>query len=342
MKKYKYFRYDEELHFTICKEMKGYVASLNSNGFIDIEKDIWSFPKESLLERTIDPNNADFFFFPYDIGWMTDTQDSATVAKYLADLPYYKGNEKRHVFFDHGDKQSLIDIPSIFFKVSVPCKTRNKSIHQIWYDIPDHVKNDKYTFNMNNMKYQTSFIGSINNDIRKYITRAISIDKRIKSCVDTVEGKVKNGFYTKPMISREEKRIRSLLFRETTKKSYTVLCLPGIGPLSVRLFETMYYGRIPILIKDISSLPRNDIVNYSEFCIFFEINEISRIGEIISHRISSMQSDQIAAMCKKACKTWHTVFSKKNLNLYIVRSIQKHLDQEPDNAASRSSSVGWE
>ncbi len=325
MKKYNYFEYTENIHFSICKEMKDYVSNLNSNGFIDIKKDIWRSSKDSAINKTNDPNKADFFVFPYDIGWLTDSQESSKVKKYLSLLPYYRENEARHVFFDHGDKQKLIDMPSIFFKVSIPYNINTNSTYQIWYDIPEHVKNDKYTFNLRNIKYHTSFVGTINNDIRKYITKAIYLDKRIKSYIDAIEGTIKNGFYINPLLSKEEKTKRKLIFREATKKSYTVLCLPGVGPLSVRLFETMYYGRIPILIKNISNLPRSDIVNYSEFCFFIEIDEIPNISEIINHRLSNIQSDQIAEMCEKSCRTWHTVFSKKNLNLYIARSIQKHL-----------------
>jgi hypothetical protein len=82
------------------------------------------------------------------------------------------------------------------------------------------------------------------------------------------------------------------------------LCVRGIGNNSVRFFETLCCGRIPIFINTDSTLPFDDIINWKEFCIWIEEKDIDRIDEIVANYHDNISEENFIAMQHKARKIW--------------------------------------
>lgn len=61
---------------------------------------------------------------------------------------------------------------------------------------------------------------------------------------------------------------------------YTV-CVRGGGNFSVRFYETLALGRIPVFINTDCSLPFDDTIDYRQYCIWVEEDQIPQIGEMI-------------------------------------------------------------
>ena len=77
------------------------------------------------------------------------------------------------------------------------------------------------------------------------------------------------------VVRQTELRKREMQSSIAAKNSFITLCPRGTGINSKRFYETMSYGRVPILISENCRLPLDDMINYEEFS--FNILVLRRI-----------------------------------------------------------------
>lgn len=70
---------------------------------------------------------------------------------------------------------------------------------------------------------------------------------------------------------------------------YTV-CVRGGGNFSVRLYETLSCGRIPIFVDTDSRLPYDFVLDWKDYCIWIDQSEIKYIAEKVADFHASTQS----------------------------------------------------
>lgn len=132
----------------------------------------------------------------------------------------------------------------------------------------DYIKDDK--------KFKFSFLGSS----KTHTTRQQLIDLYPESCFDSGQywGLDKN-------MTREfnDKYIKMI------GDSYFSLCPRGTGISTVRLFESVYMNSIPVIIADGYKKPISDIINWDEFSITIEEENINKLEDIIN----SITDDEI-------------------------------------------------
>ena len=76
--------------------------------------------------------------------------------------------------------------------------------------------------------------------------------------------------------NKREQEYRKLLF-----DSRFSLCPLGSGPNSIRIWESLSYGAIPVIISDDVWFPKIKNVNYQDFMIFIKEKDIDKIPEIL-------------------------------------------------------------
>ena len=69
-------------------------------------------------------------------------------------------------------------------------------------------------------------------------------------------------------------------YRNIMETDYTV-CVRGYGNWSVRFYETLACGRIPIFIDTDSSLPFDDTLDWRHYCVWVPEAEASRVGDYV-------------------------------------------------------------
>jgi hypothetical protein len=112
-------------------------------------------------------------------------------------------------------------------------------------------------------QYMGGFIGSINNDLRKKLVRAILQQKLFI---------YKNGLPTDE-------------FLKTTSRCYYSLCPRGQGLNSYRFFESFHLNSIPVLYADDIILPFYKEIDYNDICIKIpesKIDDLNSLSQIIS------------------------------------------------------------
>lgn len=96
-------------------------------------------------------------------------------------------------------------------------------------------------------------------------------------------------------------------FLRNTLDSDYVLCARGYGNCSIRLYETLCLGRIPVYVNTDAVLPYEDIIDWKRYCVWVEERDLPRIGEKVAAFHESLSSDDFIERqreCRKLYEDW--------------------------------------
>jgi len=113
----------------------------------------------------------------------------------------------------------------------------------------------------------------------------------------------------------------------TMNASVATLCPRGVGTQSIRFFETLSLGRLPIVISDRYVYPLNSIIDYDRFIIRINENHIHELPETLTAFFSKTAPAEIQQMGKLARKTWQTYFSPGMFENYLYLTLSEVLKE---------------
>ena len=85
-------------------------------------------------------------------------------------------------------------------------------------------------------------------------------------------------------------------FKNIASRSKFSLCPRGYGPSSFRLYEVMQLNSIPIYVSDIHYLPFTDELDWNEFCVLVNSNEIQNLQSILQSIDENKYNKMISRM----------------------------------------------
>ena len=98
---------------------------------------------------------------------------------------------------------------------------------------------------------------------------------------------------------------------KTTKEFYNnindsqyIICVRGGGNFSVRFYEALAMGRIPVFINTDCILPLIDKINWNENLVWIESSEIISMPKKIMSFHNKLNNKTLEAQIKKNRKTW--------------------------------------
>jgi hypothetical protein len=103
-------------------------------------------------------------------------------------------------------------------------------------------------------------------------------------------------------MNRSERLDYDRRYAELTKASKFVLCPRGLSASSIRLFETMRMGRVPVILSDAWARPTD--VPWEEFSIQVREKDYAQIPKLLERR----EADSVA-MGQRARDAWEEYFS---------------------------------
>ena len=112
-------------------------------------------------------------------------------------------------------------------------------------------------------------------------------------------------------MGREERVEYDRRYADVIKASKFVLCPRGLSASSIRLFETMRMGRVPVILADSWIPPRGP--DWSKFAIQIREHDFEQIPQILEQR----EADAVA-MGELARKEWERWFSEEVLFHQLV------------------------
>lgn len=280
---------------------------------------VLSEPNPEFFEQVGSPAEADFIVFPI---WLTDVgashvADQEYVYSYLPKLPYFHYFPERHVFFLPG-----VDTWAPLFNSAVTFRT---SLHRKFLDlnavaIPYYEEQMTEAQGVEDAIYHTVFVGFPGSwSGRPHLVKALSEARGITCmwrCPDHFH------YHENP-----EKRAEDLkAYRDSFSTTITVCCPRGAGLNSIRFFETLAAGRIPILISDDCVLPLEDQINYAAFSIRLPEFRIPEIGTFLADWFVQTPPEEVARMCATARLAWEEHLGPAAKEKLIVNALHRIKD----------------
>ena len=268
-------------------------------------------------------DNPDFFIVPvlFLLDKLNKIENNAEAMKVFCEsLPYWKGNEARHIFLDesdHSQKPAAIK-DSLLFTVTPDIKDPT---HRAFPFFPHkHNSFDAHQLmqkSINSATFDLFFKGCDTNiAVRKAMLNLIPF---YESTGLTAYVQKYNTYFWLRDITEEQKMLERRHYFERLVDSKFVLCPRGVGKTSARFFETLYFGRIPILISDEVRLPLENKINWSEIIIRVKENEMEDLPLKVRE---FKESNNLELVKEKILKISHTYFVRDS----IVRLIEETLE----------------
>ena len=99
-----------------------------------------------------------------------------------------------------------------------------------------------------------------------------------------------------------------------------VLCPRGRGSNSIRFFEALNFGKIPILISDDVKLPLRSKIDYSEFCIEIQEKNYHRLENYIDNFLKTHDLKIASLKAKEISETW---FNCNSIDKFVTESVRE-------------------
>lgn len=278
------------------------------------------------IEITDDPHSADVFVCPGNIRIFESADGILDKAK-LNRLPYFRGNEHRHAFFDVSDNfKAAVNLPILFIK----CDARSwmlpqdpNTIQMAW-PVEDYgacVAVDEGGF-----KYDVSFQGWDSTRTRIDAAESCLRNRHLKCDFarysDFTGYRFKNGAWD----AEGQRRRRE--FRRSMTESRVSLCgesIPGVMPY--RFYEAMSAGRVPFLIGSNYVLPFEAEIPYDDFILRAEAKDAGRAGDILTDFLAKHSDSELIQMGRKARAYWALWLDSQYWPRLMAYAVEKQLSR---------------
>lgn len=134
--------------------------------------------------------------------------------------------------------------------------------------------------------------------------------------IKTIEGSVENN--------RRE-------FVENLLNSDYALCVKGDANSSVRFYDALSLGRIPLFVDTACVLPLEDTINYRYFCIFVDWRDIDNIGDTLADFHKKVSDERFKDMQIKARNAYLNYFRLDSFSAHLAALLRerKSLFKQP-------------
>jgi hypothetical protein len=138
--------------------------------------------------------------------------------------------------------------------------------------------------------------------------------------------------YRNGVTSSEEREAAAVpFFRNILDTQYT-LCYRGTGNFSVRLFETLACGRIPIIVKSNNLLPLPGTIDWNKFPVI-EASEKRNIAQKVATFHNMLSEEQFIGLQRYAREAWEAYltypgFMRTIMHGYLQGNTAKHLHSQ--------------
>jgi hypothetical protein len=206
------------------------------------------------------------------------------------------------------DKQIIVLNTSILWTPQMP-------INQYIIPPPDII--DKYSHFLEKPELSIGFVGQKNNG-------------REKICQYFSDSGLKTNFILRDSYIFKLQGNQKKEFEDNMNENLFTLCYRGRGNFSVRFYETLMRGRIPIQINSSSIFPYEDEIDYSEIGIFIEEEDLGKVDleKLVKKYYYSKSVDEILKIQKNNRRIYEEYFNPDVYFSQIFRMIGRIMENE--------------
>lgn len=114
-------------------------------------------------------------------------------------------------------------------------------------------------------------------------------------------------------------------FVETLHGSDYALAVRGDANSSVRFYEALSLGRIPLFLDTACVLPLEDEINYRDFCVFVDHTDLPRIGDILVDFHAQISPEKFEDMQRKARASYEQFLRLDVFSHHLARELRTRL-----------------
>lgn len=232
--------------------------------------------------------------------------DTFTTNNHLENIEWLNGLEseslkanKPYIAFLHDDPSQHMEVNNgILFRTSF-----NK-IEGNCFCLPSFDKQTDKALDPTD-EFSIGFCGALTNKIRTNAINLLKSNEKIKS--DFI---IRNRFHMH--FSSDEQKIHEEEFLSVMKESPYQLSIRGAGNFSHRFYETLMYGRIPVIIDDDTPLPCEDKIDWNSIAVISKTVE-----ELPDKLIEWHNSHDVISQQKLSREIWEKYLSPKGFAGYV-------------------------
>lgn len=117
--------------------------------------------------------------------------------------------------------------------------------------------------------------------------------------------------------SKDDRTTTTLEFFDNIKASHYTFCMRGFGNFSVRLYETLAMGRIPLQVDTDCSLPLSEFLNWEEHCLIVKENEINNLGSRLIEHNKNIENSDFIVFQKRNRAFWENYLTRENFFVFV-------------------------
>ncbi len=247
-----------------------------------------------------DPAQADLLLFPYYLENLTEWHTIEGVWQFLEALPLFREREEQHLFFSDHDSAVPYHSSAWWFRASIAHNERDSHSLALPYQTDD--LHDYLHFDLQRLRYHASFVGYLG--VRKQRARLLESFSRTTHLNVLIEPtEAFHGHQTPD--KRAERRQH---FLDICAESLCILCPAGDGTNSIRFFEALSLGRLPVLLSD-CPLPFEDRIPYHRFVCRILPHQAEQAGELLLSWLTMLGDEDVIQRCREARQTWEDWFA---------------------------------
>ncbi len=271
-----------------------------------------------------DPYVADYLLPPFRLDPIIAHRRPPYVRDFLEKLPYFPELERRHALFTcHDLCQPLCTCASLITDDPARSNREDPSIDSFPHAPFPHVLAAAPDFDFDRIRFDVSFVGTVSDPVRMTLLESVGGrgDLRHYLSAPLAPYWERSSSYLH-MKSAAKRAPLERLYVGVMRRSWAVLCPRGRGSSSIRFFETMCMGRLPVLVSDEYTPPLSWRIDYDAFCLRLPEAEAGHAGELLCDWLAGKSREEREEMCRLARRVWEENLAPEReaaLTLEILR-----------------------
>jgi len=262
------------------------------------------------VERTDHVDDASYFLVPAVVdlpfGEPLTEDFEAACARFARLFPFFASMPERHVFFLLGDntvipaacRQSVVFMPS--------CPRTARALPLCYFAEPPATEPGPIV----QAELDVSFQGTIRTGagLRQRVVAALGRCRTRSTCC-----RLTDGYFHMTYDLAQQLTLRAEYSRLLADSRF-VFCPRGDGLTSLRFFETLAFGRIPILVADQAALPLECDIPYDEFVVRVPECQVENWEAYVdAFLVAHPDLERSSSLARNAYLLWFTLSSLNRL-----------------------------
>jgi len=130
--------------------------------------------------------------------------------------------------------------------------------------------------------------------------------------------------YRAGVVSNEDRIRTSLEFYQNIFDNPYTFCMRGTGNFSVRFYETLAMGRIPVVINTDCKFPFEESINWNNHCLIINEEEIKSIEKLVNKFHEKLTNSDFIALQKANRTLWEDYFNKESFFVKLSQVLLKN------------------